>query len=105
MAADDRLPIELGPIANDEYVPPPQTPLLAEAERRAREVIDRQARRRAMTRRRFLQTTMATAAGLLPPDACSPGGQATKGRPPGGGVRGADEGTGEPAPPPGGPRA
>jgi hypothetical protein len=94
---DEQLPIELGPISNDEYVPPPQTPLLAEVERRARELIDRQARRRGMTRRRFLQTTMATAAVLLTLDACSTEEQASKGRgSPGGRLRVPEEATIEP---------
>jgi hypothetical protein len=91
-----RLPIELGPIANDEYVPPPQPPLLAEAERRARDLIDRQARRRGMTRRSFLRTTMATAAVLLTLDACSTEEQASKGRSAGGRLRVPEEATVEP---------
>src|SRR5262245_34611066 len=93
---EDRLPIELGPISNDEYVPPPQTPFLAEAERRARDLIDRQARRRGMTRRSFLQTTMATAAILLTLDACSSEEQVSKGRSPGGRLRVPEEATVEP---------
>jgi len=91
-----RLPIELGPIANEEYVPPPQPPLLREAERRSKELIDRQARRRNMTRRSFLRTTMATAAVLLTLDACSSEEQATKGRSPGGRLRVPEEATVEP---------
>ena len=59
---EDHLPVELGPVSNGEYVPPPQTPMLREAERRARDLIDRQARRRGMSRRDFLFTSMATAA-------------------------------------------
>ena len=94
--AEDRLPIELGPIANDEYVPPPQTPLLQEAERRARDLIDRQARRRGMTRRSFLRTTMATAAVLLTLDACSTAEQASRRRSPGGRLRVPEEATVEP---------
>ena len=96
MDPDEQLPIELGPISNDEYVPPPQPPLLAEAERRARDLIDQQARRRGMTRRRFLQTTMATAAVLLTLDACSAEEQASKGRSPGGRLRVPTEATVEP---------
>jgi hypothetical protein len=94
--ADERLPIELGPISNDEYVPPPQTPTLREAERRARDLIDRQARRRAMSRRDFLRTSMATAAILLTLDACTTEKEQSRGRSPGGRMRVPDEATVEP---------
>jgi hypothetical protein len=69
--ADDELPLELGPVSNGETAPTPITPLLRETARRARLLIDRQARRRGMARRDFLRTTMATAAVLLTLDACS----------------------------------
>ena len=39
---DDHLPLELGPVSNGEYAPLPQTPVLRETERRARDLIDRQ---------------------------------------------------------------
>jgi hypothetical protein len=68
---DEHLPVELGPVSNGEYVPPPQTPLLRETERRARELVDRQARRRGMSRRDFLRTSMATAALFFTLEACS----------------------------------
>lgn len=68
---DDELPIELGPVSNGETPPAPPSPVLREVERRSRELIDRQARRRGMARRDFLRTTMATAAVLLTLDACS----------------------------------
>lgn len=95
-APDELLPIELGPISNDEYVPPPQPPVLKEAERRARELIDRQARRRGLSRRDFLRTTMATAAVLLVLDACSSEQQASRGRSSGGRLRVPEEATVEP---------
>ena len=85
---DDHLPIELGPVSNGEYVPPPQSPALREAERRARELIDRQAHRRGMTRRSFLRTSMASAAVLLVLDACtSEDHRARRGGKPGGTLR------------------
>jgi hypothetical protein len=68
---DEYLPVELGPVSNGEYVPPPPSPVLREAERRARDLIDRQARRRGMSRRDFLFTSMATAAVFVALDACS----------------------------------
>ncbi|MEX1007814.1 MAG: amidohydrolase family protein [Acidimicrobiia bacterium] len=82
---DDQLPVELGPVSNGEYVPPPQSPALREAERRARDLIDRQSRRRGMSRRDFLRTSMATAAVFIVLDACtSEEHQARTGRKPGG---------------------
>ncbi len=65
------LPIDLGTVSNGETAPAPASPLAAEAARRAREIIDRQARRRAMPRREFLRTAMASAAVLVALDACS----------------------------------
>ena len=91
------LPIELGPVSNDEYVPPPQPPVLQEAERRARDLIDRQARRRGMTRRDFLRTSMAAAAVLFVLDACtSEEHTARTGRKPGGTLRIPEEATVDP---------
>jgi len=68
---DDRLPLELGPISNGEVTPGSPPVFAAEVERRARELIDRQARRRGMDRRAFLRTTMASAAVLFVLDGCS----------------------------------
>jgi len=68
---DDRLPIELGPVSNGETAPAPPPVFAGEVERRARELIDRQARRRGMDRRAFLRTTMASAAVLFVLDGCS----------------------------------
>jgi hypothetical protein len=69
--ADDELPLELGPVSNGETAPTPISPVLRETARRARALVDRQARRRGMARRDFLRTSMATAAVLLTLDACS----------------------------------
>jgi hypothetical protein len=69
--SDDELPLELGPVSNGETAPAPVSPVLQETARRARELIDRQARRRGMARRDFLRTTMATAAVLFTLEACS----------------------------------
>jgi len=69
--SDDELPLELGAVSNGETAPVPPSPMLRETARRARELVDRQARRRRMPRRDFLRTSMATAAVLLTLDACS----------------------------------
>lgn len=68
---DDQLPIELGPVSNGETYPVPPSPMLREVERRARDLIERQSRRRGMPRRDFLRTAMASAAVLFVLDACS----------------------------------
>jgi hypothetical protein len=75
---DDELPLELGPISNGETGPVPATDITREAGRRARDLVDRQARRRGMARRDFLRTAMASAVVLLTLDACS--GEAKEGR-------------------------
>ena len=82
---EEHLPLELGPVSNGEYVPPPPSPVLREAARRARELIDRQSRRRGMSRRDFLRTSMAAAAVFVALDACtSDEHTARTGRKPGG---------------------
>ena len=68
---DPGLPIDLGAVSNGETTPALPTPLTSEATRRARGLIDHQARRRGMPRRDFLRTAMASAAVLLTLDACS----------------------------------
>jgi hypothetical protein len=68
---DDHLPVELGPVSNGEYFPPPRSAVLGETERRARDLIDRSAHRRGMSRRDFLKTSMATAAVFFALEACS----------------------------------
>ena len=93
---DDHLPIELGAVTNGEYVPQPQPPVLRESERRARDLIDRQARRRGMDRRAFLRTSMATAAMLLVLDACSTEERASRGQPSGGRLRVPEDATIDP---------
>ncbi len=68
---DDRLPIDLGPVTNGETYPVAPSAVAQEARRRAHELADRQARRRGMPRRQFLQTAMASAVVLLTLEACS----------------------------------
>jgi hypothetical protein len=68
---DPGLPIKLGPCGNGEFTPLPTTPLVREVERRAREAIERNARRAGMSRRRFLQTLSGAAVVLVTLDACS----------------------------------
>jgi uncharacterized protein len=85
---EDRLPVELGPVSNGEYMPLPPSAVLRETERRARDLIDRQARRRGMSRRAFLRTSMATAAVFFALEACSSEEHAARtGRKPGGTLR------------------
>jgi hypothetical protein len=94
---DDHLPIELGPVSNGEYVPAPQTPVLREAERRARDLVDRQSRRRGMSRRDFLRTSMATAAVFFALEACSTEERTARtGRKPGGTLQVPEESTVDP---------
>lgn len=68
---DPGLPIDLGAVSNGEIAPTAPTSLTIEATRRARDLVERQARRRGMPRREFLRTAMASAAVLLTLDACS----------------------------------
>jgi uncharacterized protein len=68
---EDELPIELGAVSNGEIAPVQPTPVARETVRRARDLVDRQARRRGMRRRDFLRSAMATAAVLLTLDACN----------------------------------
>ena len=84
---DADLPIELGPVSNGETPPAPVSPMLREVAHRARELIDRQSRRRGMDRRTFLKTSMASAAVLFALDACSSDSGSEQGRRPGGRVR------------------
>jgi uncharacterized protein len=79
-SGDDELPIELGPVSNAETPPIPPTPVMREAARQAKELIDRQARRRRMPRRDFLRTTMATAAVLFTLDSVNAAAGASGGR-------------------------
>jgi hypothetical protein len=102
--AGEDLPIELGPVSNGEYDPVPVTPVLRETARRARELLDGQARRLGMSRRDFLRTSMATAAVLLVLDACDSEDHKSRSTPRGGRLRVPPEATTEPTvtqPPPG----
>jgi len=67
--SDLELPIKLGPCSNGEYVPPPMTAIEAETIRRTHEAADTQARRLAMSRRRFLRSVSGAALMLLTLDA------------------------------------
>ncbi len=68
---DPGLPITLTPVANDEYVPAPSSPMVREAIRRARADCEDNAARSAMSRRRFLLSACGAATTLLALDACS----------------------------------
>lgn len=65
------LPIKLNPCSNGEYVPPPVSPVVREAIRRARADAEDAARRLGMSRRQFLLTSMGAATTLLALAACS----------------------------------
>ncbi|MEO6712885.1 MAG: amidohydrolase family protein [Mycobacteriales bacterium] len=69
--ADGELPIGLQPRSSDEYAPLPQTPVVREAERRARAECEDNARRLGINRRDFLRTTCAAATTLLAINACT----------------------------------
>jgi hypothetical protein len=68
---DPGLPIKLNRCSNGEFVPPPPSPVVREAVRRARADADRNARRIGMSRRRFLLSSMGAATTLLALSACS----------------------------------
>jgi uncharacterized protein len=65
------LPIHYGPVSNGEYFPRPATPVEREAARRTRELVERQARRHGIPRRRFLQSLCGAAGALFVLNACS----------------------------------
>jgi uncharacterized protein len=65
------LPIKLGACSNGEVPPVAPSPVVAEAIRRAWTTCDDTARRLGMSRRRFLQSSMASAVTLLALGACS----------------------------------
>lgn len=65
------LPFKWGPCSNGEFVPPPVSPVIAEAQRRALRMADENARRLGMDRRRFLTTLSGAAACLVSLNACS----------------------------------
>jgi len=68
---DPGLPIKLNPCSNGEFIPPPPSPIVREAVRRAREDAERNARRLGMSRRRFLLSSMGAATTLMALAACS----------------------------------
>ena len=70
MTKRNGLPIELGPISNGEYPPPPPGPVAREAARRAAVAIERGAERTGLTRREFL-TFCGSATVLSALAACS----------------------------------
>jgi hypothetical protein len=55
----DRLPIDVLPYSNEEFIPPDPTPQQKAIMKLAMEECDRQARRHGLSRRRFLQTGAA----------------------------------------------
>jgi predicted TIM-barrel fold metal-dependent hydrolase len=68
---DPGLPIKLGPCSNGEFLPAPASPFTREVQRRSRDLLEANARRVGMSRRRFLQSSMASAAMLSVLAACS----------------------------------
>ncbi|CAN5832809.1 hypothetical protein BH24ACT3_BH24ACT3_16520 [soil metagenome] len=66
-----RLPVKWEPCSNGEYDPPPMSPLVREAVRRAHEDAERTARRLGWSLRRFLGSLCGAAASLVALDACS----------------------------------
>lgn len=68
---DPGLPIKLHPCSNGEFVPPPASPVVREAARRAREEAERTARRLGLSRRRFLLSSMGAATTLAALSACT----------------------------------
>jgi uncharacterized protein len=79
-------PLDLGPRANDEYAPVPPSPVVREAQRRARAAIADLVQRRAVSRRDFLISAAASAAVLSALAACSDEDRAARGEPPSGGT-------------------
>ena len=65
------LPIRLGPASNGEFVPPPASPIVREAIRRANQEAEVVARRLGMSRRRFLASLGGSALTLLALEACA----------------------------------
>ncbi|MDQ4097111.1 MAG: amidohydrolase, partial [Actinomycetota bacterium] len=84
-AIEDRLPIDLGPLTNGEYAPPPPTPFEREIVRRTREAVHTNARRTNVSRREFLRSACAMATMLLTVEGCSRERAAVDGKRPGGG--------------------
>ncbi len=70
-SGEDRLPIPWDPVSNGEYLPPPTTPLIREASKRAMRMADEAARRAGMSRRNFLSTLPGAAVSLMALSACA----------------------------------
>ena len=68
---DPGLPIKLHPCSNGEFVPPPVSPVVREAVKRARADAERNARRLGVSRRQFLLSSMGAATTLAALSACS----------------------------------
>lgn len=68
---DPGLPIKLHPCSNGEFIPPPASPVVREAARRARAQAEVHARRLGMSRRRFLLSSMGAATTLAALSACA----------------------------------
>jgi hypothetical protein len=66
-----RLPIKLNPCSNGEYVPPPTSPLVREAVRRAHATAEANARRLGLSRRQFLAGLCGSAVTLSALAACA----------------------------------
>jgi uncharacterized protein len=76
---DPGLPIKLDPVSNGEYVPLPASEVVREAQRRARQMCEENARRIGMDRRRFLLSSMGAATTLAALAACSKDSNESKG--------------------------
>jgi len=90
------LPIKLDRCSNGEFVPPPLSSLVVEAQRRTRDGIERASRHIGMSRRSFLTTMGASAVALLALDACSEDEASSRGERPGGRYSVPPEATTEP---------
>ena len=93
---DHGLPIKWHPVSNGEFIPPAATDLVREATRRSRDLLDANARRTNVSRRRFLLSACGSATMLAVLAACSNEEARTTGRRPGGSYDIPDEATTEP---------
>ena len=93
MAREPWLPIKFGPVSNGEFLPVPHDRVLKEAIRRTHELADQNARRLAISRRRFLTGATGTAATLFMLSACTKEEAATRGTTPGGSFQVSPEST------------
>jgi uncharacterized protein len=75
----ERLPVDLAPVSNGEFFPPPASPRLTAAERLANQDASRHARKAGVTRRELLSGVCGTATVLmaLNQTACATGGHYT----------------------------